>query len=67
MQRNNLKMCLRSTDDTTDTSEVAKVFFFQNLSVSSFWYSDWLDLYVFNVFGKRLMVEVELLVQARSS
>ncbi|KAG2309987.1 hypothetical protein Bca4012_024475 [Brassica carinata] len=26
MQRNNLKMCLRSTDDTTDTSEVAKAY-----------------------------------------
>ncbi|KAF9611874.1 hypothetical protein IFM89_036657 [Coptis chinensis] len=26
MQRRNLKMCLRSTDDNTDTSEVAKVF-----------------------------------------
>ena len=25
MQRNNLKMCLRSTDSATDTSEVAKV------------------------------------------
>lgn len=25
MQRNNLKMCLRSTDGATDTSEVAKV------------------------------------------
>lgn len=25
MQRKNLKMCLRSTDTTTDTSEVAKV------------------------------------------
>ena len=25
MQRNNLKMCLRSTDRATDTSEVAKV------------------------------------------
>lgn len=25
MQRNNLKMCLRSTDAATDTSEVAKV------------------------------------------
>lgn len=25
MQRNNLKMCLRSTDSVTDTSEVAKV------------------------------------------
>ncbi|XP_019165377.1 PREDICTED: uncharacterized protein LOC109161432 [Ipomoea nil] len=26
MQRNNLKMCLRSTDSTTDTSEVAKAY-----------------------------------------
>ncbi|CAN8298872.1 unnamed protein product [Cochlearia groenlandica] len=26
MQRNNLKMCLRSTDDKTDTSEVAKAY-----------------------------------------
>ncbi|EOA30852.1 hypothetical protein CARUB_v10013995mg [Capsella rubella] len=26
MQRNNLKMCLRSTDDITDTSEVAKAY-----------------------------------------
>ncbi|XP_031383460.1 uncharacterized protein LOC116197449 isoform X1 [Punica granatum] len=26
MQRNNLKMCLRSIDDTTDTSEVAKAY-----------------------------------------
>ncbi|CAH2073399.1 unnamed protein product [Thlaspi arvense] len=26
MQRNNLKMCLRSTDDVTDTSEVAKAY-----------------------------------------
>lgn len=25
MQRNNLKMCLRSIDEATDTSEVAKV------------------------------------------
>lgn len=25
MQRNNLKMCLRSTDSDTDTLEVAKV------------------------------------------
>ena len=27
MQRKNLKMCLRSTDDSTDTSEIAKVLF----------------------------------------
>ncbi|KAJ0077846.1 hypothetical protein Patl1_37062 [Pistacia atlantica] len=26
MQRNNLKMCLRSTDSTTDTSEIAKAY-----------------------------------------
>lgn len=26
MQRNNLKMCLRSTDTATDTSEVAKAY-----------------------------------------
>ena len=35
MQRNNLKMCLRSTDTATDTSEVAKVGIIINAIISS--------------------------------
>lgn len=31
MQRNNLKMCLRSTDSATDTSEIAKVWILDSI------------------------------------
>ncbi|XP_048336571.1 uncharacterized protein LOC107426513 [Ziziphus jujuba] len=51
MQRNNLKMCLRSTDDATDTSEVAKAYGGGGSSCSSSFiirmdeYNQWLSLH----------------------
>ncbi|KAF8052136.1 hypothetical protein N665_1597s0002 [Sinapis alba] len=50
MQRNNLKMCLRSTDDTADTSEIAKAYGGGGTSCSSSFiirmdeYNQWISM-----------------------